>query len=164
MEKCCTPTTPLIHVLLQKQEIPLWYRTPQAQTITLGLVFLLLFASYTTIQFYAASTYGPTLAANSVSALYATFTCSCFVAPAITNHLTPQVSMAVGILGGYVAFVVLSLAYFQGLCGSSMVILGGVLLGGGAALLWTAQGQLMLQYAAVADKQKQLHQYVGAAK
>lgn len=130
-----------------------WFRTPQAQTVGLGLVFLLLFAAYTTIQFYAASTYGSTVAANSVSALYATFTISCFVAPAVANRLeSPQLTMTVGILGGYVAFVLRSLLYFQGVCGSWIVVLGGIMLGFGAALLWTAQGQLLLEYAAVADR------------
>ena len=49
---------------------PSWYRTPTVQTITLGVIFFWVFAAYTTIQFYAASLYGPDLAANSVSAVY----------------------------------------------------------------------------------------------
>ena len=37
---------------------PPWYRTPRMQTTTLGVVFFWVFAAYTTIQFYSASTYG----------------------------------------------------------------------------------------------------------
>jgi MFS family permease len=131
---------------------PPWLKTPRAQTVELGVVFLLLFAAYTTIQFYAASTYGATLAADSVSALYASFALSCFVSPTLVNRWGSRPSMAVGILGGYVAFVVLSMIYFQGFSGPWIVIVGGVLLGMGASLLWTAQGQLILQYAQVADQ------------
>ena len=64
---------------------PPWYRTPTIQTILLGIVFFWVFAAYTTIQFYAASTYGSDLAAESVSAVYLCFTLTCLVAPAITN-------------------------------------------------------------------------------
>ncbi|CAB9516004.1 Ion channel regulatory protein UNC-93 [Seminavis robusta] len=135
------------------ESIPSWYKTPRAQTIALGVVFLLLFAAYKTIQFYAASTYGPTIAANSISALYATFTLGCFVSPSVTNKWGARNTLSIGIMG-YVSLVVFSLLYFQGYCGSWGVILGGVLLGMGAALLWTAQGKLILQYAAEADRQK----------
>jgi Ion channel regulatory protein UNC-93 len=133
------------------RSIPTWVKTPRAQTIELGFVFLLLFAAYTTIQFYAASTYGATLAADSVSALYASFALSCFVSPTLVHRWGSRPSMAVGILGGYAAFVVLSMFYFQGFVGRYTVIVGGILLGFGAALLWTAQGELILQYAQVAD-------------
>ena len=64
---------------------PPWYRTPTIQTATLGVVFFWVFAAFTTLQFYAASTYGPDLAADSVSAVYFCFTVTCLVAPAVTN-------------------------------------------------------------------------------
>lgn len=128
---------------------PDWYRRPLSQTICLGLVFFCVFSAYTTIQFYAASTYGQVLAANSISALYLTFTIVCLVAPAITNKLGSRRTMFVGILG-YATLVECSLLYFwTGV--EWIVVLGGSILGGGAALLWTAQGRLMLQYAAVAE-------------
>jgi hypothetical protein len=64
---------------------PPWYRTPTVQTATLGVVFFWVFAAYTTIQFYAASTYGADLAADSVSAVYFCFTVTCLIAPSVTN-------------------------------------------------------------------------------
>ncbi len=64
---------------------PHWYRTPTIQTATLGIVFFWVFAAFTTLQFYARSTYGPELAADSVSAVYFCFTVSCSVAPSVVN-------------------------------------------------------------------------------
>lgn len=128
---------------------PDWYRLPLSQTICLGLVFFCVFAAYTTIQFYAASTYGQVLAANSVSSLYLTFTMVCLIAPAITNKLGSRRTIFVGILG-YATLVLCSLLYFWTGMGW-IVVLGASILGCGAALLWTAQGRLILQYAAVAE-------------
>jgi MFS family permease len=134
---------------------PDWYRRPLSQTICLGLVFFCVFAAYTTIQFYAASTYGQVLAANSVSAVYLAFMIICLGAPAIVNKLGSRRTMFVGILG-YASFVLLSLIYFwTGV--EWLVVLGGAILGCGSALLWTAQGRLVLQYAAVAERCNQAH-------
>jgi hypothetical protein len=131
---------------------PAWYRTPLAQTVTLGVVFFFVFASYTTIQFYARTTYGEKLAADSVSAVYASFTVACLFAPSVTNKLGSRFTMFLGILG-YAALVGASFLYF--LYGDKMgpvVVVGGVVLGCGAALLWTGQGRLVLQYAAEAER------------
>ena len=67
---------------------PPWYRTPKVQTATLGIVFFWVFAAYTTIQFYSASTYGSELAADTVCAVYLTFTLTCLVSPGIINKLS----------------------------------------------------------------------------
>lgn len=80
--------------------------------------------------------------------VYAVFTVFCFVAPPVTNKLGCRVTMFVGIMG-YAALVAVSLVYFES--GSDKryepwVIVGGGLLGIGAAFLWTAQGKLILQY------------------
>ena len=79
------------------------------------------------------------------TALYATFTLFCFVAPAVVNILGPRIAMFLGIMG-YATLVGLSLLYYLGSAGQFVVILGGAINGVGAALLWTAQGRLMLQY------------------
>jgi hypothetical protein len=137
---------------IDARRAPAWYRTPLAQTMTLGIVFFFVFASYTTIQFYARTTYGEKLAANSVSAVYASFTVACLFAPSITNKLGSRFTMFLGVLG-YAALVLASFLYF--LYGDKMgpvVVAGGVVLGCGAALLWTGQGRLVLQYAAEAER------------
>jgi hypothetical protein len=136
---------------------PSWYRTPVIQTVTLGLVFFWVFAAYTTVQFYSASTYGSDLAADCVSAVYLTFTVTCLVAPGIINKCGCRVAMFVGVLG-YANLVLASLIYFQ--CegredvrwARRFVVMGGALLGIGASTLWTAQGRLILQYAVRAEE------------
>jgi MFS family permease len=137
---------------IDSRRTPAWYRTPLAQTVTLGVVFFFVFASYTTIQFYARTTYGEKLAANSVSAVYASFTVACLFAPSVANKIGSRFTMFLGILG-YAALVAASFLYF--LYGDKMgpvVVAGGVILGCGAALLWTGQGRLLLQYAAEAER------------
>jgi hypothetical protein len=111
------------------------------------------FAAYTAIQFYAASTYGTTLAANSASAVYLCFTDSCLVAPAVTNKLGNRTAMSLGILGYATLVGACSLLYIvKGEAWSMAAVFGGCVLGCGATLLWTGQGRgLILSYAAVAE-------------
>ena len=65
---------------------------------------------YTTIQFYARTTYGPQLAADSVAAVYATFTLACLVAPSVTNQWGSRTVLLVGVLG-YACLVAASLVH-----------------------------------------------------
>mmetsp|Transcript_37984 Transcript_37984/g.80029 ORF Transcript_37984/g.80029 Transcript_37984/m.80029 type:complete len:520 (-) Transcript_37984:396-1955(-) len=132
---------------------PSWYRTPKMQTACLGIVFFWVFAAYTTIQFYSASIYGSELAADSVSAVYLTFTLTCLISPGIINKWGCRLAMFVGVLG-YASLVLASLVYFlygrgEGnvLWARRLVVMGGAVLGCGASTLWTAQGRLILQYA-----------------
>ena len=151
---------------------PSWYRTPRAQSAALGVVFFWVFAAYTTIQFYSASTYGAELAADAVSAVYAAFTMTCLVSPGVVNKWGCRRSMLCGILG-YGALVLSSMIYFlyggggggggdDGVDGDvngggrvvwtrRLVVAGGAVLGCGASTLWTAQGRLILQYASRAE-------------
>lgn len=114
------------------------------------------FAAYTTIQFYSASTYGSSLAADCVSAVYLTFTATCLISPSIINKYGCRFSMFFGVLG-YASLVLASLIYF--LYGGEnvtwarrLVVAGGAVLGCGASTLWTAQGRLILQYASRAEQ------------
>lgn len=66
-------------------KMPLWYRTPKAQTAMLGMVFFFVFTGWTTIQFFSQSTYGADLAADCVSVVYFTFTVTCLVSPGFVN-------------------------------------------------------------------------------
>ena len=136
---------------------PEWYRRPVVQSAALGIVFCCVFTAYTTLQFYASSTYGELLAANSVSAVYATFTVMCIVAPSITNKFGSQTTMLVGILG-YAALVICSLIFFWNNQLDWVVVFGGVILGCGAALLWTGQGRLILDYAEAAEQMVEVEQ------
>lgn len=135
---------------------PPWYRTPTVQTSALGLVFFWVFAAYTTVQFYSASIYGSELAADFVSAVYLTFTVTCLVAPGVVNKFGVRVAMFLGVLC-YGNLVLASLIYFE-YGGENvrwarrLVVAGGAVLGVGASALWTAQGRLILQYAARAEE------------
>lgn len=124
---------------LLSRRAPSWYRTPRAQVAALGVVFFWIFAAYTTIQFYSASTYGADLAADSVSVIYLAFTLTCLFSPAVINKWGCRLSMFVGILG-YASLVLASLVYF--LYGGEdvrwarrLVVAGGAVLGCGASML-----------------------------
>ncbi|KAL7528307.1 hypothetical protein ACHAWF_002514 [Thalassiosira exigua] len=135
---------------------PSWYRTPTIQTCALGFVFFWVFAAYTTIQFYSASVYGPTLAADCVSSIYLAFTLACLISPGVVNKCGCRLSMFFGILG-YASLVLVSLIYFlfgghNIIWARRLVVMGGVFVGCGASLLWTAQGRLILQYASRAGR------------
>ena len=86
-----------------------------------------------------------------MAVVYATFTITCLIAPSITNKFGSHVVLFWGVLG-YAALVAASLVYFVYNV-ESVVVWGGGVLGIGAALLWTGQGRLILQYAAVVPDQ-----------
>ena len=129
---------------------PPWYRTASSQTVALGIVFFWVFSAYTTIQFYARSTYGSSLASSSISAVYLTFTLTSLISSCIINKYGCRLCLFIGVLG-YASLVLTSLIYFiyggeDVIWSKRLVVLGGATLGIGASLLWTAQGRLILQY------------------
>ena len=65
----------------------------------------------------------------------------------MTNKLGAKMTMFWGTIG-YAGLVAASLVYFENIESSFdfVVILGGISCGLGAALLWTAQGRLIMQY------------------
>ena len=123
----------------------------RAQSALVGLIFLFVFIAYLTIQGYASQLYGADLASQMETTLYAVFTLACFVAPPVTNRLGTRVTMCLGVLG-YGALVGASLLLRStGRRGAAVVVVGGGVLDVGAALLWTAQGRFMLEWAEGAD-------------
>ena len=124
--------------------------TPMGQTVLMGVIFLFVFAAYITIQGFASKLYGDDLGSNVMLTLYATFTVACFISPTVTNVLGAKNTLALGVLG-YGALVAASLLYslpaFHKEWAKIIVILGGAILGVGAACLWTAQGRLLLEWA-----------------
>jgi len=131
-----------------------WRQSPLIQVVIMGLIFMFVFISFSTIQVFSAKLYGDQLGSNINLTLYGVFAFSCFVAPAITARLGCKKTMFCGILG-YAALVVSGLIYFEAggtkenpgsFALQAVPIIGGALLGFGAAILWTAQGQLILEY------------------
>ena len=154
-------------------------RTPIGQSVILGTIFLFIFTAYMTIQGYASQLYGSELGSNMEMVLYGVFTGACFVAPPITNMLGSRLTLFVGSLG-YACLVGASLllaieAEVVGTNGTDIgnhtagppaaaqhvwcqvvVVIGGAMCGLGAALLWTAQGRLMLEWSADGSDQGRL--------
>lgn len=125
-------------------------RAALGRTAALGLTFTLVFTAYCTIQIYAGKLFKGTAGADQLTTLYAAFTAACFVAPSVTNKLGYRVTMLLGILG-YAALVASGLATFtaKGKAAGPLAALGlgcAALNGVGAALLWTAQGKLIMEY------------------
>eukprot|EP01135_Chromosphaera_perkinsii_P008621 Nk52_evm63s1401 gene=Nk52_evmTU63s1401 len=121
------------------------HNSPRFNVVLMGLVFLFVFTAYSTIQVYASKLYSPDLSSNMLSTLYGVFTIMSFVAPGIVNKIGTRMAMMLGTLG-YACLVVVGLIYFEENYADWLVIVGGGLCGLGAALLWTAQGRLILQY------------------
>jgi len=137
-------------------KMPLWYRTPKAQTAMLGMVFFFVFTGWTTIQFFSQSTYGADLAADCVSVVYFTFTVTCLVSPGFVNKWGCRLCIFLGVLG-YGPIVLTSVIYFlyggeDVLWARRLVVLAGAVVGCGAATLWTSQGRLILEYASRAEE------------
>ena len=120
-------------------------RTPYAQATLLGACFFFVFASYDTVQVYAKRIYPGHTGADSTLAVYATFTAASLFAPAVVRAVGERAAIALGIQG-YAALVVAGLVYLMTRCCADLVVAGGAVLGVGAALLWTAQGSLVLSY------------------
>lgn len=92
----------------------------------------------------------PRLASNSLATLYATFTVGCLGSAGIVNRFGPKRALALGVFG-YSVFCLAAAAYAafdRSAWSAAAVVVGGGLNGFGAAILWTAQGRLMLEVAA----------------
>ncbi|KAJ1450754.1 hypothetical protein M885DRAFT_621351 [Pelagophyceae sp. CCMP2097] len=116
------------------------------ETVTLGLIFLLIFSAYYMIQGYASLLFGEALASDALVALYATFTVGCLFASAVVAKCGARATLMAGV-AGYAAFSLAALAYaaYGGApWARALVVAGGAANGCGAALLWTAQGALVL--------------------
>lgn len=130
------------------ERINMKFKSPEGQSLAMGGVFFFVFMAYYIIQGFSGKLYGSTLGSNVELTIYAVFAVFCNIAPAIVNKWGCKLSMAIGILG-YASLVAFSLVYFIGNGDEALqplIILGGALLGVGAALLWTAQGRMILQY------------------
>jgi len=105
--------------------------------------------AFTVIQAYAVTNYGQSLAADICTTVFLTFAGFCLVSPGITNILGARLTLFLGGLG-YCAFIMASLVYFK-YKEEYLVLLGAVVLGVSASLLWIAEGRLILEYANIAE-------------
>merc|ERR1711865_904264 len=137
-------------------QAPSWRTSPLIQIVIMGALFMFVFISFSTIQVFSGKLYGEQLGSNDNLVLYLVFALGCFFSPSITTKLGCKLTMFLGIVG-YAAMVVAGLIYFEttdkadrdDTCCSGMqwVVIGGnALCGFGAAILWTAQGRMILEY------------------
>eukprot|EP00126_Sphaerothecum_destruens_P013316 Sdes_comp22788_c0_seq1m21186 len=119
--------------------------TARFNIVLMGIVFLFVFTAFSTIQVYAGKMYDPTTSSNMLTTLYAVFAVFSFFSPSVANKLGCRVTMMIGTFG-YGALVAVGLVFFETGFSNGLVIFGGALCGIGAALLWTGQGRLILQY------------------
>jgi len=131
-----------------------WRTNPLIQIVIMGLLFMFVFISFSTIQVFSGKLYGEQLGSNDNLVLYLVFAIGCFFSPSITTSLGCKLTMFLGICG-YACMVVAGLIYFEGnpakdnaCChGLQWIVIGGnALCGFGAAILWTAQGRMILEY------------------
>jgi len=127
--------------------------SPYVQSALMGFAFLLAFSAYDTIQVFAKRLYPDDIGPNMSMCIYIFFTLTEFVAPAVVNKLGPRLSMSVGMLC-YASVVVAGLIYFLTGQAPWIVLFSGCLLGAGAALLWTGQGQMILNISSETNRGK----------
>jgi MFS transporter, NAG-T family, sugar:H+ symporter len=141
--------------------------------LTMGAGFLLLFSGYNTAQSFsatatAAAGLGSALGLQLLSVLYGSCVLTLPFCPVAVHWLGPRAAMVLG-SALYAGFIVcLSLLPFQGGKGSQasseadsevsaslfrgLLFLSSALVGVGAALLWTAQGQFLTRCAGAGDR------------
>jgi MFS family permease len=120
--------------------------TPRCQAAALGLIFFFVFSAYDTIQVFAKRLYRGDTGADSTLCVYVLFTVGCLFSSRAVAFLGERLSIAIGVLC-YASLVVAGLVNTF-VDAQWAILLGGSLLGCGAALLWTAQGSLILSYGA----------------
>ena len=123
------------------------FGSPRWQAAALGLIFFFCFAAYDTIQVYAKRLYHGNTGTNSVLCIYITFTVGCLFASRAIAALGERTAIAIGVFC-YASLVVAGLVDLVTGYADWLILLGGGLLCCGAALLWTAQGSLILAYGA----------------
>jgi MFS family permease len=104
--------------------------------IILGCAFCILFAAFLTTQSYT-TTVNESVGFISLAILYGTMAVAVLFAPTLEHHLGPRLSMVLG-SSTYAIYVGCSIS-----AEPSILYPASVLIGVGAALLWTAQGHFL---------------------
>merc|ERR1711981_1091030 len=91
---------------------PSWRTNPLVQVVIMGVLFMFVFISFSTIQVFSGKLYGEQLGSNNNLVLYLVFALGCFFSPSITSTLGCKVTMFLGIVG-YACMVVAGLVYFK---------------------------------------------------
>ncbi|TCD71018.1 hypothetical protein EIP91_000516 [Steccherinum ochraceum] len=134
-------------------KLPLWYTSPWCQVVLVGLTCFGTPGMFSAISnLGAGGTQDVVLSDIANGVLYGMFAITGLVSGGINNVLGPRITLFIGTLG--YALYVGSLWCFQTQSTRWFMILAGALLGITAALLWSAQGSIMMSYPLEKDKGK----------
>ncbi|KAF8909215.1 MFS general substrate transporter [Mucidula mucida] len=148
-----------------KFSYPTWLHTPMAQVFVVGLICFCTVGMYIAInQLGAGITIisfrpRPALSDISNSVLYGVFCIAGFFGGSINNLLGPRLTLFIGTLG-YILYIG-SLWCFQTQGTRWFLIVAGGILGATAALLWSAQGCIMMSYPEEKDKGRAIGMFWG---
>lgn len=122
-----------------------WYASPTAQLLIISFVCFLCPGMFNAVQGLGnGGQVDQTDVSNANTALYSTFSVIGFMAGSIANTIGLKLTAGIGGFG-YFLYVAALLSYNHNQ-NSGFLIFTGALLGFCAALLWTAQGAVMMSY------------------
>ncbi|KAI0777807.1 MFS general substrate transporter [Trametes elegans] len=134
-------------------KFPAWYTTPMAQVVLVGITCFATVGMFSAVSNLGAGGLSDiTLSDTSQGVLYGCFAITGLVSGGIANILGPRLTLFIGTLG--YALYVGSLWCYQTQGTGWFVIFAGAILGVSAALLWSAQGAIMMSYPLEKDKGK----------
>ncbi|TBU25016.1 major facilitator superfamily domain-containing protein [Dichomitus squalens] len=130
-----------------------WYKTPMAQVILVGITCFATVGMFSAVSNLGAGGLSDVALSDTANGvLYGCFAVVGLVSGGICNLIGPRLTLFIGTLG--YALYVGSLWCYQTQGTGWFVILAGALLGISAALLWSAQGCIMMSYPMEKDKGK----------
>ncbi|THH27522.1 hypothetical protein EUX98_g6661 [Antrodiella citrinella] len=134
-------------------KLPSWYTSPWCQIVLVGMTCFGTPGMFSAVSnLGAGGTQDVVLSDTSNAVLYGMFAVTGMVSGSINNVLGPRLTLFLGTLG--YALYVGSLWCFQTQGTQWFVIFAGAVLGVTAALLWSAQGAIMMSYPLEKDKGK----------
>ncbi|KAI0360291.1 MFS general substrate transporter [Trametes cingulata] len=134
-------------------KFPAWYTTPMAQVVLVGITCFATVGMFSAVSNLGAGGLSDVaLSDTSNGVLYGCFAITGLVSGGINNLLGPRLTLFIGTLG--YALYVGSLWCYQTQGTGWFVIFAGAILGISAALLWSAQGSIMMSYPLEKDKGK----------
>lgn len=134
-------------------KLPAWYQSPTCQVILVGITCFGTPGMFSAVSnLGAGGTQDVALSDTSNGVLYGLFALTGLISGGICNLIGPRLTLFFGTLG--YALYVGSLWCFQTQGTRWFVVFAGAILGITAALLWSAQGEIMMSYPLEKDKGK----------
>ncbi|EIN11162.1 hypothetical protein PUNSTDRAFT_50256 [Punctularia strigosozonata HHB-11173 SS5] len=134
-------------------QLPAWYTTPTTQVVLVGITCFATVGMFSAVSnLGAGGTQDVSLSDTSNGVLYGMFALTGLISGGINNLLGPRLTLFFGTLG--YALYVGALWCFQTQGTRWFLIFAGAILGVTAALLWSAQGSIMMSYPLEKDKGK----------